>query len=176
MRSRCVLLASALAVAVVAVPAAAAERMISFDPDSDDARRLTGRGVTVVFNSLLGRQRVVKIMATAVPATAELSAAPARALGDLDARGAGQIYVINETAGQGAAYIRAFCPGSTRGWLGIGRIGRFPLTITAFGDDPARPGEARQCARMTFRFRGEWTLPGRGPPDPMEDTRDTGPF
>lgn len=175
MNRRLALLASALVLGA-AGPAAAAERMISFDPDSADARRLTGRGVTVVFNSLLGRQRVVKIMATAVPATAELSAAPNRVLGELTAEAPGQLYAIDPGAGQGAAYIRAFCPGSTKAWLGFGRIGRYPLTIQAFGDDPARSGAVRKCAQMTFRFRGEWALPGRGPPDPMEETRDLSPF
>ena len=83
---------------------------------------------------------------------------------------------IDPRAGQGAAYVRAFCPGSTKAWLSFSRISRYPLSIKAFGDDPAAPGKARACADMTFRFRGEWALPGRGPPDPMEETRDLGPF
>jgi hypothetical protein len=166
----------AVAAAAVSGQALAAERMISFDPDSDEARRLTGRGVTVVFSSILTRQRVTKILATAVPASAELRPVSRGVLGGLDVEGLGALYAIDPRAGQGAAYVRAFCPGSTKAWLSFSRISRYPLSIKAFGDDPAAPGKARACADMTFRFRGEWALPGRGPPDPMEETRDLGPF
>lgn len=162
--------------AVTAGPALAAERMISYDPASDDAKRLTGRGVTVIFRTVLTRQRVVKILATAVPASAELKPASHSALGGLADRDLGALYEIDPKAGQGAAYVRAFCPGSTRVWLSFNRISRNPLHIKAFGDDPNAPGAARACADMTFRFRGEWALPGRGPPDPMEETRDLAPF
>ena len=45
-----------LAVLLTAGPALAAERMISFDPVSPDAKRLTGAGITVRFTDrLLGR-------------------------------------------------------------------------------------------------------------------------
>jgi len=174
MRCRAALLLAIL-IAAAARPALAADHMFSFDPASDDARRLTGRGVTVMFKTRLTSQRVTKIMATAVPATAELRLVSDKVLGGLKAEG--QLYAIDPKAEQGAAYVRAFCPGSTKAWLAIGRVSRYPLNVRAFGDDPKAPGgAARACADMTFTFKGEWALPGRGPPDPMEETRDLEPF
>ncbi len=167
-------LLAAFATIVSGGAALAADRMISFNPASDDARRLTGAGVTVMFKTRLTAQRVTKIMATAVPATAELSPVSDRVLGGRKAPG--QLYAIDPQADQGPAYVRAFCPGSTKAWLSFSRISRYPLTVIAFGDDPKAPERARQCAAMTFTFKGEWALPSRGPPDPMEETRDLEPF
>lgn len=171
-------LLAGLGVAVAVGPATAAERMMSFNPDSPDARRLTGSGLTVVFRTLLTSQKVTKVMATAVPAVAELQPASERELGDLRGASLGSLYSVNAKADQGAAYVRAFCPGSIRLWLSFNRVSRYPLRMRAFGDDPKAPGQVRQCADMTFSFKGEWALPGRGPPDPMEDDHihDNEPF
>jgi hypothetical protein len=173
-------LAPLLAIAAIlalAPPALAETRMMSFDPASPDARRLTGAGVTVVFETRLGRQRVTKLLATAVPATAQLRPVSARALSGLKVADLGALYEIDAKAGQGAAYVRAFCPGSTKAWLSFSRISRYPLTVQAFGDDPrATGGPARACAVMAFSFRGVLARPGRGPPDPMVETRDLEPF
>lgn len=177
LRRRCAALVfAALMALATALPAMAADHMVSFEPASDDARRLTGRGVTVLFRTRLAGQRVTKLMATAVPATAELRPVSNRVLTGLKVVGMGQLYAIDPMADQGAAYIRAFCPGSTRAWLAFSRVSRYPLTVLAFGDDPTTHQGARACADMTFTFKGEWTLPGRGPPDPMEETRYLQPF
>lgn len=159
-------------------PVLAAEQMMSFNPDSPDARRLTGAGLTVVFRSRLTSQKVEKVMATAVPAVAELKPASERELGALSKASLGGLYAVDAKADQGAAYVRAFCPGSTKLWLSFGKVSRYPLQVRAFGDDPKAGGQVRQCADMTFSFKGEWALPGRGPPDPMENDHmhDNDPF
>ena len=169
-------LAAALAISLVAGHALAAERMISFDPVSPDAKRLTGAGVTVIFTDRLTGQRVHRLLATAIPAQANLKPANRSVLGGLKIENPGDLYAIDDKSAQGAVYVRAFCPGSKRAWLGIGRIERGDLTLHAIGDDPTNPAAARLCAAMVFHFKGEWALPKRGPPDPMEETRDLEPF
>jgi hypothetical protein len=170
------LLCAGAALALTASPALAAERMISFEPVSPDARRLTGAGITVLFTDRLVGQRVNRLLATAIPAQANLKRAPAKALGGLKVEMLGDLYAIDEKAAQGAVYVRAFCPGSKKAWLAFSRVGRGELTVQALGDDPAKPATARLCATMVFKFKGEWTLPPRTAPDPMEETRDLEPF
>ena len=167
---------AALLVALAPARALAAERMISFEPVSPDARRLTGAGITVMFTDRLVGQRVNRLLATAIPAQANLKRAPAKALGALQVEDLGDLYAIDGKSAQGAVYVRAFCPGSKQAWLAFNRIGRGELTVQALGDNPADSGNARLCATMVFRFKGEWTLPPRAAPDPMEETRDTVPF
>lgn len=169
-------LPAALVVLLAAGPVEAAERMISFEPVSPDARRLTGAGITVLFNDRLMGQRVNRLLATAIPAQANLKRAPARALGGLPVADLGDLYAIDDKTAQGAVYVRAFCPGSKQAWLAFSRVGRGELTVQALGDDPASPPQARLCATMVFRFKGEWSLPPRTAPDPMEEIRDLAPF
>ncbi len=171
-------IASAVCAATLAVapPALAATRMISFEPESPDARRLTGAGITVLFADRLRGQRVTRLMATAIPAQANLEPASDRSLGGLTIERPGVLYAIDEKTAQGATYVRAFCPGSKRAWIAIGPVGRGPLTVQALGDDPAGGKRARLCATMAFRFKGEWALPPRTAPDPMEETRDLEPY
>lgn len=170
------LLSGAILAAVLAAgPALAAERMISFEPMSPDAKRLTGAGITVRFTDRLMGQRVNSLLATAIPARANLKPAAVKDLGGLTVARPGVLYAIDGTSAQGAVYVRAFCPGSKRVWLAIGPVGRAPLMIQALGDDPKGGRAARLCATMEFAFKGEWSLPPRGAPDPMEETRDLEP-
>ncbi len=172
---------AALSLALAAPASAfAADRMFSYDPVSADAKRLTGRGLTFIFDQGVMRTRAKRILATAVSAQAELKPVGEGVLGkggravlikDGAAPFEGELYEVDPDKAQGRVYARAWCPGgSTRLWVAIGRFGYSrPLTVTALGDDPANPGRARICARMDFDFKGEWKLPGRGAPDPMED-------
>src|SRR4051812_35800141 len=68
------LLAVVAALSPLATSVARAEtRMFSYDPISPDAKRLTGAGVTILFNQgLLGASRPIKVLATGVPAQAVL--------------------------------------------------------------------------------------------------------
>lgn len=174
--NRVILMMAVVAAAFAPAAALAAERMISFEPVSPDARRLTGAGITVLFTDRLVGQRVNRLLATAIPAQANLKRASTKALGGLTVEALGDLYAIDDKTAQGAVYVRAFCPGSKQAWLAFSRVGRGELTVQALGDDPAHAPRARLCATMVFRFKGEWNLPPRTAPDPMEETRDLVPF
>ena len=176
-------LAASAALNMATVSATEAEtRMFSYDPISADAKRLTGAGVTILFNQgLLGASRPIKVLATGVPAEARLKDGRQRDLGPgglsamdgVDADAA--LYEVDAKAAQGKIYVRAFCPGSTRLWLSFSTIAlRRDLRIQAFGDDPkAEGGKARLCGTLDFSYRGEWRLPKDRRPDPMEDWTDS---
>ena len=174
-----------LAVLIAAVAGAlstaahAEKRMFSYDPISADAKRLTGAGLTVLFDQGLMGARPIKVLATGVPAQGLLIKGRDRDLGpkglaglegvDADA----SLYEIDPKAEQGRVYIRAFCPGATRLWLSFSRIAlRRDLRVQALGDDPKAPGQARVCGTLDFSWRGEWKLPDGRRPDPMEDWTD----
>lgn len=187
------LLAASAGLNLLAASAARAEtRMFSYDPISPDAKRLTGAGVTILFNQgMLGAGRPIKVLATGVPAEARLIGARQSDLGPgglsamsgVDADAA--LFEVDAKAAQGKIYVRAFCPGSTRLWLSFSTIViRRDLRIQAFGDDPkAAPGgvndgvkgaasKARLCGTLDFSYRGEWRLPKNRVPDPMTDWSD----
>lgn len=165
-----------LATAVMATTAARAERkMYSYDPISADAKRLTGAGLTVVFDKTLTGTRVLKVLATGVPVQGrlidgrekDLGPGGLKAMSGVDADAA--LYEIDPKFEQGRIYIRAFCPGATRLWLSFSRLAlQRDLRVQAFGDDP-NGGPARVCGTLDFSFRGEWKLPSGRLPDPMED-------
>jgi hypothetical protein len=176
MRLAALTLAAALAIPALAF---AAEGMFTYYPANDVARRLTDRGLTFVFDrGLLGAVRLTQVMATEAPAASDLEPASDRDLGvrieslvgrESDAR---DLYAIKDTA-QGPAMIRAFCPGSTKGWLAFGPVKpRRDVRVHALGDDPAT-GKARLCATMEFRFRGEWKMPGKEGPSLYNQIPDT---
>ncbi|UAL10746.1 hypothetical protein [Caulobacter segnis] len=170
------------ALALLAANTAGAEtRMFSYDPISPDAKRLTGAGVTILFNQgMLGAGRPIKVLATGVPAEARLMDGRQKDLGpgglgamqgvDADA----MLFEVDAKAAQGKIYARAFCPGSTRLWLSFSTIViRRDLRIQAFGDDPKSAGKARLCGTLDFSYRGEWRLPKNRAPDPMVDWTDS---
>lgn len=169
--------------ATVAAGAAHAERkMYSYDPISADAKRLTGAGLTVLFDKKLTGTRVTKVLATGVPVQGRLIDGREKDLGpgglkaisgvDVDAA----LYEIDPKFEQGKIYIRAFCPGAKRLWLSFSRLAvHRDLRVQAFGDAP-EGGQARLCGTLDFSYRGEWKLPGGNLPDPMEDwTGGNGP-
>lgn len=173
-------LSIALAVWAAATAAHAERRMFSYDPISPDAKRLTGAGLTVLFEQgLLGGARPIKVLATGVPAQALLIKGRDRDLGPrglaglegVDADAA--LYEVDPRAEQGKVYVRAFCPGATRLWLSFSGIAtRRDLRVQALGDDSKAPGKVRVCGTLDFSWRGEWKLPGGNRPDPMEDWTD----
>lgn len=175
-----------LAVACLAVAtggAAHAERkMYSYDPISADAKRLTGAGLTVLFDKKLTGTRVIKVLATGVPVQGRLIDGREKDLGPGGLKGMGGVdadaalYEIDPKFEQGKIYIRAFCPGAKRLWLSFSRLAvHRDLRVQAFGD-AAEGGQARLCGTLDFSYRGEWKLPGGNLPDPMEDwTGGNGP-
>jgi len=173
---------AALTACVLAPAAAQAERrMFSYDPISPDAKRLTGAGLTVLFEQgLLGGAKPIKVLATGVPAQGLLMKARDRDLGPRGLAGLAGVdadaalYEIDPKAEQGRIYVRAFCPGATRLWLSFSPIAlRRDLRVQALGDDPKTPGQIRVCGTLDFSWRGEWKLPDGNRPDPMEDWTDT---
>lgn len=169
--------------AVMVGSAAHAERkMYSYDPISADAKRLTGAGLTVLFDKTLTGTRVTKVLATGVPVQGrvidgrekDLGPGGLKAISGVDADAA--LYEIDPKFEQGKIYIRAFCPGAKRLWLSFSRLAvHRDLRVQAFGDAP-EGGKARLCGTLDFSYRGEWKLPGGNLPDPMEDwTGGNGP-
>ena len=160
----------------------AERRMYSYDPISPDAKRLTGAGLTVLFDKKLTGTRVVKVLATGVPVQGrlvgghekDLGPGGLKAMNGVDADAA--LYEIDPKFEQGKIYIRAFCPGAKRLWLSFSRLDvHRDLRVQAFGDDPAG-GPTRLCGTLDFSYRGEWKLPNSNHPDPMEDwAGDSGP-
>ena len=171
-----------LAMGASATAAHAERKMYSYDPISADAKRLTGAGLTVLFDKTLTGTRVTKVLATGVPVQGRLIGGREKDLGPgglkaidgVDADAA--LYEIDPKFEQGKIYIRAFCPGATRLWLSFSRLGvHRDLRVQAFGDDPGG-GPARLCGTLDFSYRGEWKLPNSNRPDPMEDwAGDNGP-
>ncbi|WP_419253599.1 hypothetical protein ACN2C6_18535 [Caulobacter sp. ErkDOM-YI] len=168
-----------LAACALATTAHAERRMFSYDPISPDAKRLTGAGLTVLFDQGLMGARPIKVLATGVPAQGLLIKGKDRDLGPKGLAGLegvdaeASLYEVDPKAEQGRVYIRAFCPGATRLWLSFSRIAvRRDLRIQALGDDPKSSGPARVCGTLDFSWRGEWKLPDGRRPDPMEDWTD----
>jgi hypothetical protein len=140
--------------------------MFSYDPISPDAKRLTGAGLTVLFDQeAAGRQAgqgAGHRRAGPGPADARQGKRPGpkglAGLSGVDADAS--LYEIDPKAEQGKVYIRAFCPGATRLWLSFSGIAtRRDLRVQAFGDDPkgrARPGSA---ARWTSRGAASGSCP-----------------
>uniref|UniRef100_B0T169 Uncharacterized protein n=1 Tax=Caulobacter sp. (strain K31) TaxID=366602 RepID=B0T169_CAUSK len=183
MRKTGLKVAFGLILACLAAGTAHAERkMYSYDPISPDAKRLTGAGLTVLFDRKLTGTRVVKVLATGVPVQGrliggrekDLGAGGLKAMSGVDVGAA--LYEIDPKFEQGKIYIRAFCPGSTRLWLSFSRLDLHrDLRVQAFGDDP-KGGPTRVCGTLDFSYRGEWKLPSGKLPDPMEDwAGDNGP-
>ena len=181
------LMLACLAMGASATAAHAERKMYSYDPISPDAKRLTGAGLTVLFDKSLTGTRVEKVLATGVPVQGRLIGGREKDLGPgglkamdgVDADAA--LYEIDPKFEQGKIYIRAFCPGSTRLWLSFSRLGvHRDLRVQAFGDAPQAGGAevrpARLCGTLDFSYRGEWKLPTGKRPDPMEDwTGGNGP-
>lgn len=168
---------AALSLALLAAhPAQAADkRMVTYDSASPEATRLTGAGLTFVFEKSLWRTRVLAVRATAVPVGAVVKPSGDgtvnRQLDTLMGADAntGTLYQIDPAEEQGKIMVQAFCPGSTRGWLAIGGIVRNrPIRVHAFGDDPAS-GAPRLCGVMDFAYHGEWIQPRLNGSDPTKE-------
>lgn len=158
------LILTALGLAALAGPALAGEKMYSYTPADDATRARTDEGLTFVFDKNLVSERMKIILATQAHAEADVTPADERELGvRLDKilpEGAHerQLYAVEDKA-QGLAMVKAFCPGSSKGWLVFSVLRpREGAVVDALGDDPTT-GKARYCTTLRFDFRGEWKLP-----------------
>jgi len=158
---------------------AATIRMFSYDPADAETRAAAGP-MTFEFNQGLLKTTLISMRSTEAEATVDLSPAPDSVLG---VRGliamagpeaAGRnLYAIG-AADDGAALVSALCPGSTRGWLAIGRP-RYgvDLGVDVLGDTPN--GGLRLCRKLAFNFHGEWRGPDQGKYDTRIAARSRGP-
>jgi hypothetical protein len=163
--------AAAIAILAAALAAAgqahAAQKIYSYIPADAATRKRIDSGLTFVFDKGLVGMRVKEILATEARARAALVPVGDKALGaplrSVLPEGASERDLYEVAAeDQGPAMVRAFCPGSTRGWLVFGPLrARRWLVVHALGDDP-QTGKARLCATLNFEFRGEWAIPLRG--------------
>ena len=156
---------AAAGVLATAGQAQAARRMFSYDPDNAPARVLADGGFTFVFEDRLMRgQRLRTILSSHDEAEAPLKPAEESDVGarlealagrKLEAR---DLYEIAQRE-NGAALVRAACPGADRAWLAFSALERDrDLTVEVFGHmaDTKTP---KHCATLKFRYRGEWRLP-----------------
>jgi hypothetical protein len=164
---------AALATFAAAGPAAAAVRIFSYDPANDATRSVAG-DLTFVFKQRLVFTTVLNIHSTEGEASADLKPADEHVLGRggltrlIGASAQERDLYEVEPTDEGAELIHAFCPGSHRAWLALGRLVETrPLRVRVIGDDPAG-GPARLCRTFEFAFHGEWKLPA-GPGVPARD-------
>jgi hypothetical protein len=161
--------AAACALSIALVGAARAEvRIFSYDPADDLTRGVAG-ALTFEFDQHLIFIKVLRIHSTQGQATAALKPASEAVLGPggltrlIGEQGRERDLYEVQPGAEGADLIRAFCPGSSRGWLAFGRlaVGR-DLRVQVLGDTPGGPF-AHLCQTFQFTYHGEWRVPGGQP-------------
>jgi hypothetical protein len=169
-------LAATLAALFAASPAGAAVRYFAYIPADQTTRDAAG-DLTFGFRQRLIFTTVLNVRSSDGAATADLKPAADSALGPggltrLVGREAGEreLYEVTD-ADQGSEMIRAFCPGSRRAWLAIGKLSMSErLKVDVLGDDPGSRG-AHLCRSLAFDFEGEWRLPTSGRGVPFRDLK-----
>lgn len=157
-------LTAILILALLATPAAADTRYLSFNPADRITTALT-RGVTlVVERGLFGAVSVRRIISTSARGSAAIRKGGPDGAKSVLPDGATQntVYSI-DTEGDGRGLARALCPGADETFLVVGRVqaGR-PMAMQATGRWP--DGQFRHCVTLSYDYRGEWSLPPRTPP------------
>jgi hypothetical protein len=163
-------LAVLIAALSVAGPAWADKRIYSYDPADAPTRARVDNGLTFIFDKGVMGMRVREVLATQARARALVEPVGDRELGvkleKVLPAGAAEreLYAIADKD-EGPAMVRAFCPGSTRGWLVFAPIRpRRSLTVHVLGDDGQ--GKAKLCTTLKLAFRGEWRTPNLNNPVP----------
>ena len=166
-----------LAGGALALPAAAAKHIYSYDSATPVTEKMTESGLTFIFDKSLTRQRVLRLMETNDIGQADLKPASESALGqgglaavvgpDAHER---DLYEITDQH-DGKALRNALCRGSDRVWLAFGRIkAGQDLRIRAIGHD-AESGQTRLCYTLDYSFHGEWLAPKPVPLQPDRSDR-----
>jgi hypothetical protein len=138
---------------------AAGIRMFSYDASDAPTRRVAG-GLTFEFRQAFMTTRVLRIDATGGDASAPLREAQDHDLGTSLSALIGEMAAERDLyevlpQDQGADMIHAFCPGSARAWLAMGRMrSNLPLRVHVLGSSASGP--AHVCATLNFDFHGEW--------------------
>jgi|TARA_R110002124_G_scaffold185660_1_gene353145 hypothetical protein len=158
------LLTLTLLLTSAAGPVAAGEtRYLAYDAADRVTQALT-RGVTLeVERSLFGAIGVRRLISTTQRGSAEIRRGGPDRVRQVLPTGvtAPNIYSI-APEGDGRGLSRALCPGADETWLAIGRVRLArPLEIHAVGRWP--DGTLRHCVRLSYNWRGEWSVPPAGP-------------
>jgi hypothetical protein len=157
-------LIAVLTLSSMAGPASAETRYLAYDASDRVTQALT-RGITLeAERGLFGAISVRRIISTSNRGQADI-----RRGGPEDVRRAlpagskeTAIYSITPEGG-GRALGRALCPGSDETWMVLGRVRLArPLTVHAVGR--WADGTYRHCVRLSYDWRGEWSVPGSGGP------------
>lgn len=157
----------AIAATLLSGQAQAAQKIYSYLPTDAATKKRIDSGLTFVFDKGLIGMRVKEVLATEAKARAALIPVGDKELGAplssvLPAGAAERDLYEVAAEDQGPAMVRAFCPGSTKGWLVFSPMrARRDLVVQAIGADP-KTGAPRHCATLKFTFRGEWAIPLRG--------------
>lgn len=153
------ILTAALALSLVAGPAAAEIRYLAYDASDRITQALT-RGVTLEADrGLFGAISVRRIISTSNRGSAEVRRGGPDAVRRALPEGATEtaVYTISPE-GDGRGLTRALCPGADEAWLVSGpvRLAR-PLTLQAVGR--WADGAYRHCVTLSYVWRGEWAAP-----------------
>lgn len=166
-------LLACLPLALAAAPTQAETRYFAYDPADRLTRSLTGGLTFQVELGLFGRVRVERLYSTAARGSAELDrGGPDQVRQALSPEATETVVYAIVDEGQGRGLIRALCPSADEAWLVFGRIRpAHPVTARAVGR--WIDGRFRECAPLSWSFRGEWSeLPagalseGPGPSGP----------
>ncbi|QTN19745.1 hypothetical protein HZ989_01295 [Brevundimonas sp. AJA228-03] len=157
-------LTAVLMFALLATPAAADTRYLSFNPADRITTALT-RGITLeVERGVFGAVSVRRIISTTSRGAATIRKGGPDGAKSVLPEGATQATVYSiDTEGDGRGLARALCPGADAAFLVLGRVqaGR-PMAMQATGRWP--DGRFRHCVTLSYDYRGEWSLPPHTPP------------
>ena len=157
-----VLTLSALTQVVRAGPASAETRYLAYNASDRITQALT-RSITLeAERGLFGAISVRRILSFSRGGSAEVRRGGPDAVRRALPAGSPEtaVYAIAPEGG-GRALGRALCPGSDETWMVLGRVRLArPLAVHAVGR--WSDGTYRHCVKLSYDWRGEWTVPPAG--------------
>ena len=153
-----------IALLLLATPAAADTRYLSFDASDRVTTALT-RGITLeVDRGLFGAITVRRIISTSARGAADIRKGGPEQARSVLPEGASETAVYSiDTQGDGRGLARALCPGASETYLVVGRV-RVGRAMTMHGVGRWPDGNFRHCVALSYSYRGEWALPPRSAP------------
>jgi hypothetical protein len=159
----------------------AAVRMFAYDPANDETRHVAGP-LTFEFRQRLVFTTLLRIRATEAKATADVTPADEGVLGKGGLSGLigplapeRDFFAVSDSE-EGAAMISAFCPGSKKAWVALGRLkANRNLRVHVIGDGP-QPGQVHVCHTLDFYYHGEWKTEVPYEVDPREVKKPHFPY
>jgi hypothetical protein len=161
------ILIAALTLSAVAGPATAETRYLAFDAADRVTQALT-RGITLEGNrGLFGGVTVRRIISTTSRGEADIRRGGPDAVRGVLPQGAEEaaVYTISPE-GAGRALGRALCPGAEEAWMVLGRV-RLARPLTAHAVGRWSDGTFRHCVKLSYTWRGEWSLPPAARAEPL---------